>query len=153
MLYFHPSSYIFLKVHCFKPSSDGLPVSQVVSMLMIQELNNLISPLASVYADVYFKLCYQGQACLSCLFVVLLPWLDFITHSLLKLLKATVNKLLLCFSVFFPFQLKWKCKKDNETNGGYSRDVLLKLLQKVHVLTNKIGGGLCSNHTLHYDTF
>ncbi|TWW72229.1 DnaJ -like protein subfamily C member 17 [Takifugu flavidus] len=27
-------------------------------------------------------------------------------------------------------KLKWKCKKDSETNGGYSQDVLLKLLQK-----------------------
>lgn len=53
----------------------------------------------------------------------------------------------------FPFQLKWKCKKDSETNGGYSQDVLLKLLQKVNVLTNKISGGLCYNHTLHCDTF
>lgn len=40
----------------------------------------------------------------------------------------------------FPFQLKWKCRKDDETNGGYSRDLLLKLLQKVNVLTYSIGG-------------
>lgn len=32
----------------------------------------------------------------------------------------------------FQFQLKWKCKKDDETNGGYSQDVLFKLLQKVY---------------------
>lgn len=29
-------------------------------MLMIQELNNLISPVASVYTDGCFKLRYQG---------------------------------------------------------------------------------------------
>ncbi|XP_071755633.1 dnaJ homolog subfamily C member 17 isoform X1 [Centroberyx gerrardi] len=27
-------------------------------------------------------------------------------------------------------KLKWKCKKDDETNGGYSQDVLSRLLQK-----------------------
>ncbi|XP_044021496.1 dnaJ homolog subfamily C member 17 isoform X4 [Siniperca chuatsi] len=27
-------------------------------------------------------------------------------------------------------KLKWKCKKDNETNGGYSEDILFRLLQK-----------------------
>lgn len=47
-----------------------------------------------------------------------------------------IAPMLLCL---FPFQLKWKCKKDDETNGGYSRGLLLKLLQKVSVLTNKIG--------------
>lgn len=29
------------------------------------------------------------------------------------------------------FQLKWKCEKEDESQGGYSRDVLLRLLQKV----------------------
>ncbi|KAG9268169.1 hypothetical protein AMEX_G17113 [Astyanax mexicanus] len=30
----------------------------------------------------------------------------------------------------FLFQLKWKCKKDDDTNGGYSQDFLQRLLQK-----------------------
>lgn len=59
-------------------------------------------------------------------------------HALaLKTFKSQswlIAPMLLC--LFFPFQLKWKCKKDDETNGGYSRDLLLKLLQKVSVLTN-----------------
>lgn len=29
------------------------------------------------------------------------------------------------------FQLKWKCEKEDGSQGGYSRDVLLRLLQKV----------------------
>ena len=29
------------------------------------------------------------------------------------------------------FQLKWRCEKEDESQGGYSRDVLLRLLQKV----------------------
>ncbi|XP_067336370.1 dnaJ homolog subfamily C member 17 isoform X1 [Channa argus] len=35
-------------------------------------------------------------------------------------------------------QLKWKCKKDDETNGGYSQDVLLRLLQKYGDVLNMI---------------
>ncbi|KAG7226172.1 hypothetical protein INR49_014267, partial [Caranx melampygus] len=35
-------------------------------------------------------------------------------------------------------QLKWKCKKDDETNGGYSQDILLKLLQKYGDVLNVI---------------
>lgn len=35
-------------------------------------------------------------------------------------------------------KLKWKCKKDDETNGGYSQDVLLKLLQKYGDVLNVI---------------
>ncbi|CAJ1073791.1 dnaJ homolog subfamily C member 17 [Xyrichtys novacula] len=37
-------------------------------------------------------------------------------------------------------KLKWKCKKDDETNGGYSQDVLFRLLQKygdvLHVIVS-----------------
>lgn len=29
------------------------------------------------------------------------------------------------------FQLRWKCRKEDETGGGYSKDVLLQILQKV----------------------
>uniref|UniRef100_A0A3Q4GFT0 DnaJ homolog subfamily C member 17 n=1 Tax=Neolamprologus brichardi TaxID=32507 RepID=A0A3Q4GFT0_NEOBR len=35
-------------------------------------------------------------------------------------------------------QLKWKCKKDDETNGGYSHDILFKLLQKYGDVLNVI---------------
>ncbi|KAK2826199.1 hypothetical protein Q5P01_020413 [Channa striata] len=35
-------------------------------------------------------------------------------------------------------KLKWKCKKDDETNGGYSQDVLLRLLQKYGDVLNMI---------------
>lgn len=31
----------------------------------------------------------------------------------------------------FISQLKWKCRKEDETRGGYSKDVLLQILQKV----------------------
>lgn len=31
----------------------------------------------------------------------------------------------------FVSQLKWKCGKEDETRGGYSKDVLLQILQKV----------------------
>ncbi|XP_069008114.1 dnaJ homolog subfamily C member 17 [Embiotoca jacksoni] len=35
-------------------------------------------------------------------------------------------------------KLKWKCKKDDETNGGYSQDILFKLLQKYGDVLNVI---------------
>ncbi|XP_004540842.1 dnaJ homolog subfamily C member 17 [Maylandia zebra] len=35
-------------------------------------------------------------------------------------------------------KLKWKCKKDDETNGGYSHDILFKLLQKYGDVLNVI---------------
>ncbi|XP_014837798.1 dnaJ homolog subfamily C member 17 [Poecilia latipinna] len=35
-------------------------------------------------------------------------------------------------------KLKWKCKKDDELNGGYSQDVLLKLLHKYGDVLNVI---------------
>nr|XP_046268292.1 dnaJ homolog subfamily C member 17 [Scatophagus argus] len=35
-------------------------------------------------------------------------------------------------------KLKWKCKKDDETNGGYSQDVLFRLLQKYGDVLNVI---------------
>uniref|UniRef100_A0A3B4U4Z7 DnaJ homolog subfamily C member 17 n=1 Tax=Seriola dumerili TaxID=41447 RepID=A0A3B4U4Z7_SERDU len=35
-------------------------------------------------------------------------------------------------------ELKWKCKKDDETNGGYSQDILLRLLQKYGDVLNVI---------------
>uniref|UniRef100_A0A3Q0S8R2 DnaJ (Hsp40) homolog, subfamily C, member 17 n=1 Tax=Amphilophus citrinellus TaxID=61819 RepID=A0A3Q0S8R2_AMPCI len=34
--------------------------------------------------------------------------------------------------------LKWKCKKDDEMNGGYSQDILFKLLQKYGEVLNVI---------------
>ncbi|MEQ2204737.1 DnaJ (Hsp40), subfamily C, member 17 [Xenoophorus captivus] len=38
----------------------------------------------------------------------------------------------------FLFQLKWNCKKDDEMNGGYSQEVLLKLLHKYGDVLNVI---------------
>ncbi|XP_040054902.1 dnaJ homolog subfamily C member 17 isoform X1 [Gasterosteus aculeatus] len=35
-------------------------------------------------------------------------------------------------------KLKWKCKKDDETHGGYSQDILFKLLQKYGDVSNVI---------------
>uniref|UniRef100_A0A667Z2G4 DnaJ (Hsp40) homolog, subfamily C, member 17 n=1 Tax=Myripristis murdjan TaxID=586833 RepID=A0A667Z2G4_9TELE len=35
-------------------------------------------------------------------------------------------------------KLKWKCKKDDETNGGYSQDTLSRLLQKYGDVLNVI---------------
>lgn len=35
-------------------------------------------------------------------------------------------------------KLKWKCKKDNEANGGYSEDILFRLLQKYGDVLNVI---------------
>uniref|UniRef100_A0A8C9XQV6 DnaJ (Hsp40) homolog, subfamily C, member 17 n=1 Tax=Sander lucioperca TaxID=283035 RepID=A0A8C9XQV6_SANLU len=35
-------------------------------------------------------------------------------------------------------KLKWKCKKDDETNGGYSQDILFRLLQKYGDVSNVI---------------
>ncbi|XP_068577621.1 dnaJ homolog subfamily C member 17 [Cebidichthys violaceus] len=35
-------------------------------------------------------------------------------------------------------KLKWKCKKDDETNGGYSQDILFTLLQKYGDVSNVI---------------
>uniref|UniRef100_A0A8D3A0K7 DnaJ homolog subfamily C member 17 n=1 Tax=Scophthalmus maximus TaxID=52904 RepID=A0A8D3A0K7_SCOMX len=49
----------------------------------------------------------------------------------------TINNNLSSLSPF-SFQLKWKCKKDDETNGGYSQDVLLRLLQKYGDVLNVI---------------
>ncbi|KAL4692919.1 hypothetical protein H8959_016729 [Pygathrix nigripes] len=36
------------------------------------------------------------------------------------------------------FQLKWKCKKDDESKSGYSKDVLLRLLQKYGEVLNLV---------------
>ncbi|XP_045918904.1 dnaJ homolog subfamily C member 17 isoform X2 [Micropterus dolomieu] len=36
-------------------------------------------------------------------------------------------------------KLKWKCKKDNEANGGYSEDILFRLLQKELAVKNESG--------------
>ncbi|XP_071355161.1 dnaJ homolog subfamily C member 17 isoform X1 [Trachinotus anak] len=41
-------------------------------------------------------------------------------------------------SVTPKLKLKWKCKKDDETNGGYSQDILLRLLQKYGDVLNVI---------------
>ncbi|XP_078134284.1 dnaJ homolog subfamily C member 17 isoform X1 [Sander vitreus] len=35
-------------------------------------------------------------------------------------------------------KLKWKCKKDDEMNGGYSQDILFRLLQKYGDVSNVI---------------
>uniref|UniRef100_A0A7N6ADG7 RRM domain-containing protein n=1 Tax=Anabas testudineus TaxID=64144 RepID=A0A7N6ADG7_ANATE len=35
-------------------------------------------------------------------------------------------------------KLKWKCKKEDEANGGYSQDILLRLLQKYGDVLNVI---------------
>lgn len=47
---------------------------------------------------------------------------------------TTDYALVWCLFCLFPIQLKWKCKKDDKTNGGYCQDVLLRLLQKVGVI-------------------
>ncbi|XP_013368023.1 PREDICTED: dnaJ homolog subfamily C member 17 isoform X2 [Chinchilla lanigera] len=36
-------------------------------------------------------------------------------------------------------KLKWKCKKEDESQGGYSKDVLLRLLQKELAFRNEVG--------------
>lgn len=41
-------------------------------------------------------------------------------------------------SVTPKLKLKWKCKKDDKTNGGYSQDILLRLLQKYGDVLNVI---------------
>ncbi|XP_039993123.1 dnaJ homolog subfamily C member 17 [Xiphias gladius] len=41
-------------------------------------------------------------------------------------------------SVTPKLKLKWKCKKEDETNGGYSQDILLRLLQKYGDVLNVI---------------
>uniref|UniRef100_A0A3Q3VNX4 DnaJ homolog subfamily C member 17 n=1 Tax=Mola mola TaxID=94237 RepID=A0A3Q3VNX4_MOLML len=45
-----------------------------------------------------------------------------------------------CFTrnVTPKLKLKWKCKKDDETNGGYSEDILFRLLQKYGDVLNVI---------------
>ena len=55
-------------------------------------------------------------------------------HAPFQLLTVlTIERPLSPLSLF-SLQLKWKCKKDDDMNGGYSQDVLLRLLQKVHML-------------------
>ncbi|XP_008320420.1 dnaJ homolog subfamily C member 17 [Cynoglossus semilaevis] len=41
-------------------------------------------------------------------------------------------------SVTPKLKLKWKCAKDDETNGGYSQDMLLRLLQKYGEVLNVV---------------
>ncbi|XP_060938743.1 dnaJ homolog subfamily C member 17 [Limanda limanda] len=41
-------------------------------------------------------------------------------------------------SVTPKLKLKWKCKKDDETNGGYSQEVLMRLLHKYGDVLNVI---------------
>uniref|UniRef100_A0A8B9PBP8 DnaJ homolog subfamily C member 17 n=1 Tax=Apteryx owenii TaxID=8824 RepID=A0A8B9PBP8_APTOW len=36
-------------------------------------------------------------------------------------------------------KLKWKCRKEDETKGGYSKDVLLRILQKEMAVKNEVG--------------
>ncbi|XP_037690218.1 dnaJ homolog subfamily C member 17 isoform X4 [Choloepus didactylus] len=36
-------------------------------------------------------------------------------------------------------KLKWKCQKEDESKGGYSKDVLLRLLQKELAVQNEVG--------------
>ncbi|XP_068437048.1 dnaJ homolog subfamily C member 17 [Clinocottus analis] len=45
-----------------------------------------------------------------------------------------------CFksNVTPKLKLKWKCKKDDETNGGYSQDIIFTLLQKYGDVSNVI---------------
>ncbi|CAL1574996.1 unnamed protein product [Knipowitschia caucasica] len=43
-----------------------------------------------------------------------------------------------CSQVTPKLKLKWKCKKDDETNGGYSQDLLMRLLQKYGDVLNLI---------------
>lgn len=43
-----------------------------------------------------------------------------------------------CSSVTPKLKLKWKCKKDDEANGGYSHDNLMRLLQKYGDVLNLI---------------
>ncbi|XP_044021495.1 dnaJ homolog subfamily C member 17 isoform X3 [Siniperca chuatsi] len=51
-------------------------------------------------------------------------------------LQSVLMVMVICVSsqpslpVMLCLLLKWKCKKDNETNGGYSEDILFRLLQK-----------------------
>uniref|UniRef100_A0A8C9DTL7 DnaJ homolog subfamily C member 17 n=1 Tax=Prolemur simus TaxID=1328070 RepID=A0A8C9DTL7_PROSS len=40
--------------------------------------------------------------------------------------------------MLLSFQLKWKCKKEDESKGGYSKDVLLRLLQKYGEVLNLV---------------
>ncbi|NXK87372.1 DJC17 protein, partial [Formicarius rufipectus] len=37
-----------------------------------------------------------------------------------------------------PLQLRWKCRKEDETGGGYSKDVLLQILQKYGDVLNLV---------------
>ncbi|KAK7904984.1 hypothetical protein WMY93_017591 [Mugilogobius chulae] len=43
-----------------------------------------------------------------------------------------------CSHVTPKLKLKWKCKKDDETKGGYSHDILMRLLQKYGDVLNLI---------------
>lgn len=43
-----------------------------------------------------------------------------------------------CSRVTPKLKLKWKCRKDDETNGGYSQDNLMRLLQKYGDVLNVI---------------
>uniref|UniRef100_A0A8C6U557 DnaJ (Hsp40) homolog, subfamily C, member 17 n=1 Tax=Neogobius melanostomus TaxID=47308 RepID=A0A8C6U557_9GOBI len=43
-----------------------------------------------------------------------------------------------CSSVTPKLKLKWKCRKDDEANGGYSHDNLMRLLQKYGDVLNLI---------------
>ncbi|XP_072313777.1 dnaJ homolog subfamily C member 17 [Eucyclogobius newberryi] len=43
-----------------------------------------------------------------------------------------------CSHVTPKLKLKWKCKKGDETNGGYSYDILMSLLQKYGDVSNLI---------------
>ncbi|XP_025006611.1 dnaJ homolog subfamily C member 17 isoform X3 [Gallus gallus] len=36
-------------------------------------------------------------------------------------------------------KLKWKCRKEDETGGGYSKEVLLRILQKEMAVKNEVG--------------
>lgn len=103
-------------------------------MLMIQERNNLVSPVASVYTAGYFKL-FSGPSVALMLVCCSAPLIRPCHVLALKNFKKRCQLIApMLPPMLFLFQLKWKCKKDDETNGGYSRDLLLKLLQKVNVL-------------------
>lgn len=83
----------------------------------------------------WYSVYHQSRACHTC-FVSWLAefnWSNSIDEVLSRtslILKSHHDLHSLCS---FSFQLKWKCKKDDETNGGYSEDLLFRLLQKVYI--------------------
>ncbi|KAK1893453.1 DnaJ like subfamily C member 17 [Dissostichus eleginoides] len=50
----------------------------------------------------------------------------------------TISGVVRCSKTNVTPKLKWKCKKDDQTNGGYSQDILFRLLQKYGDVSNVI---------------